>query len=486
MKKKFIIIALLALVALTGLAQTKTATIKGYSPALKDGTLVLAGTGTIGNVVDTVHAGRFNFTLPVEDLTEGFFSLMGEGCPNFSLTIFLKPGVTVKLSGTDCLYPLWKVESPLPEQQTQDRLAEHCHDVITELMQMDLAHKPWAEREVVEMKWMKQQMDILPSLPVDAATIRALWVISMTAKNTPNFPYMDLLKNLEKTIAAQTPKGFEEKLAEIHNYVYPSRVLQLGEEAVDAELVDMQGQKHHLFEAFADGKYVLLDFWAIGCGPCMMSEPEMREAYERMKEKLEIVAINQNKLSEWQKHEFSKRIVGKNWNNAMKDISIKYCDMGAIPYYVLISPDKRIVWKAMGYNPGWFIGIADIVNELGIKQDNSANYQFSVRQINATANGTTISFRYYGHKDYWFRIVKDSYLEANGKKYKLTAADGIKLGENNYPTVKATTATEDFLSGLCYSDFTLTFEPFESVPETFDFKEGDGEGAFIIRNVSVK
>ena len=103
MKKKFIIIALLALVALTGLAQTKTATIKGYSPALKDGTLVLAGTGTIGNVVDTVHAGRFNFTLPVEDLTEGFFSLMGEGCPNFSLTIFLKPGVTVKLSGTDCL-----------------------------------------------------------------------------------------------------------------------------------------------------------------------------------------------------------------------------------------------------------------------------------------------------------------------------------------------------------------------------------------------
>ena len=106
--------------------------------------------------------------------------------------------------------------------------------------------------------------------------------------------------------------------------------------------------------------------------------------------------------------------------------------------------------------------------------------------MNADVSGTTISFRYYGQEGNWFRIAKDSYLEANGKKYKLTAADGIKLGENNYPTVKATTATEDFLSRLCYSDFTLTFEPFESVPETFDFKEGDGEGAFIIRNVSVK
>ena len=54
MNKKTIITALLVLVAMTGLAQTKTATVTGYSPVLKDGTLVLAGTGTIVNVVDTV------------------------------------------------------------------------------------------------------------------------------------------------------------------------------------------------------------------------------------------------------------------------------------------------------------------------------------------------------------------------------------------------------------------------------------------------
>ena len=147
MKKKSIITMMLALVAMTGLAQTKTATVTGYSPALKDGTLVLAGTGTIGNVVDTVQAGRFAFTLPVEELTEGFLGLIGDGCPNFNLTLFLRPGVTVKLTGTDCFYPLWKIESPLPEQQTQSRITEHCRDVVTELMQMDLAHAPWADRE---------------------------------------------------------------------------------------------------------------------------------------------------------------------------------------------------------------------------------------------------------------------------------------------------------------------------------------------------
>ena len=463
MNKKTFITMMLALVTMTGLAQTKTATVTGYSPALKDGTLVLAGTGTIGNVVDTVQAGRFDFTLPVEELTNCFFGLMGEGCPNFNLTIFLRPGVTVKLSGTDCFYPLWKVESTLPEQQTESRITEHCRDVITELMQMDLAQKPWAEREVVEMKWMKQQMDILPSLPVDAATIRALWITAMTAKNTPNFPHMEQLKELEKTIA---------------------RLLQVGEKAVDAELLDMQGKKHHLFEAFADGKYVLLDFWGIGCGPCMMSEPEMKEFYEKMKDKIEIIGINQNKLAEWQKHEFSKRIVWKNWNNASKDISSRYCDIGAIPYYVMISPDKRILWKSMGYGPGWFMGMADAFN--GLKQDNSANLSLVIQKVDANASNTTVSFRSYSHKDYWFRIAKDSYLEANGKKYKLTAADGIKLDEDNYTQVKASESTDEFLGNICYTDFTLTFEPFDTTPATFDFIEGDVQGAFVIRNVSLK
>ena len=150
----------------------------------------------------------------------------------------------------------------------------------------------------------------------------------------------------------------------------------------------------------------------------------------------------------------------------------------------MISPDKRIVTKAVGYYPGMFLGLADAVN--GLKQDNSANLSFVVRKVEVNDNGTTVGFRYYSHKEYGFRIVKDSYLEANGKKYKVTAADGIKLDENNFTTMKATDATEDFVSNLSYSDFTLTFEPFDTIPDTFDFKEGDGKGAFVIRNVALK
>ena len=86
----------------------------------------------------------------------------------------------------------------------------------------------------------------------------------------------------------------------------------------------------------------------------------------------------------------------------------------------------------------------------------------AVRHIDVNSDGTTVSFRYYGKKGYWFRVVSDSYLTANGKKYKVTTADGIKLEENNYPQVKASSATEGIMEDMYYSNFTLTFEPFDT------------------------
>lgn len=264
-------------------------------------------------------------------------------------------------------------------------------------------------------------------------------------------------------------------------------ILEVGEKAVDAELFDMQGNKHRLYEAFTDGRYVLLDFWNLGCGACRQSESELLEVYDRMKGKLEIVGINLDSISRWQNHEWSKKIVWKNWNDGKGykgGIKSRYYDWNAAPFYVLLSPDGRILWEMAGYGAGCFLGIAEALN--GPRQDNYSSPQLAVRRIHANANGTKVCFRIYTRKDLWFSIAKDSYLEANGKKYKLTAADGIKLDENNTPQDKAYSVRVKYGLDINYSDFTLTFEPFDTVPESFDFKAGDGEDAFIIRNISLK
>ena len=488
MNKKLFITALLALVALAGQAQTaKTATIKGYSTALKDSTVAECIIENVRVASDTVIGGRFTLTVPVEKLTQSYFFLRGEGCPNYLMTLYLTPDATTTLTGADCLYPLWKVESPVKEQQTQNRIVAHTSETIKEYLQLDMAHASWNKLETVYTEMTKQTMDILPSLPVDAASLSNLESVARQAKNTKDFPYMQQLRDLEAATAARAPKGFEQELAMIHAYVYPAHVQQVGEEAVDAELFDMQGNTHRLLEALAGGRYVLLDFWSLGCGPCRMAEPEMREVYEQTKDKLEIVGINQDKPSAWQASDWSKKIVWKNWNDGKMGkggIKSRYCDQDAIPYYVLLSPEGRILWKSAGYGIGYFLGMAAAIN--GPRQGNSANLSLAVRHVDVKADGTTVSFRYYSKKGYWFRIAKDAYLTANGNKYRVTAADDITLGENNYPQMKASTATEGTMGDMYYSDFTLTFEPFKAVPESFDFKEGDGKGAFVIRNISLK
>ena len=370
MSKNSVIIALLALVALTGWAQsTKTATVTGYSPALKDGTLVFASTGPCASVVDTVQAGHFAYTLPVEGFTESSLSFYGEGCPRMYLNIFLKPDVTVKVTGTDLFVPLWKVESPLSEQQTQSLITEHCRDIIAEKPKMDLTNAPREKQDSVSMIWMKRQMDILPSLPVDAATIRTLSGISETAMIKKDFPHMEQLKEVEKTIAARAPKGFEDQLAEIHTYVYAKDEQQIAKELVGNENVFFKKYDdvapENILQTILDkykGKAVLIDIWATWCGPCRAGHKAMAPMKEQMKGKnVQFVYITppSSPPTTWQ--EMIKDIDGDHYYLTEEQyhyILDKY-EAPGIPTYAIYDTKGEQTYKSIG-----FPGLDTIKNEI--------------------------------------------------------------------------------------------------------------------------
>ena len=361
MIKKAIITILLALAAMAGLAQTKTATVIGYSPALKDGTLVFAGTGSKSTVVDTVQAGRFAYTLPVEEFTESSLSFFGEGCPRSYTLIFLRPDVTVKVTGNDCLNPLWKVESPIPEQQTQNRLTEYCRDVRTEALQMDLANAPREKRDSVTLIWMKQQMDILPSLPVDAATIRALLGISETAMIRKDFPYMEQLKEVEKTFAARAPKGFENQLAEIHSYVYAKNEQQIAEELAGNESVFFKKYDdvapENILQTILDnykGKAVLIDMWATWCGPCRAGHKAMAPLKEELKGRnIKFIYITPPSSPPTTWLEMIKDIDGDHYylTEEQNHYILQHFESSGIPTYAIYDTKGHQTHKSIGF-PG--------------------------------------------------------------------------------------------------------------------------------------
>ena len=359
--KQTITTALLALVCMIGQAQKKTATVTGYSPALKDGTLVLAGVGGSGTVVDTVQAGRFAYTLPVEEFTESTLSFLGDGCPNSYTLIFLCPDVTVKVTGNDCLNPLWKVESPIPEQQTQNRLTDYCRDVRTEGMLMDLTNAPREKRDSITIEWMRQQMDILPSLPVDAATIRALLGISETAMIRKDFPYMEQLKEVEKTFAARAPKGFENQLAEIHSYVYAKNEQQIAEELAGNESVffkkyDDVAPENILQTILGNykGKAVLIDMWETWCGPCRAGHKTMAPMKEQMKGQnvqFVYIASPSSPPTTWQK--MIKDIDGDHYylTEEQNYYILSHYESSGIPTYAIYDTKGHQTYKSIGF-PG--------------------------------------------------------------------------------------------------------------------------------------
>ena len=253
------------------------------------------------------------------------------------------------------------MESPIPEQQTQNRLTEYCHDVLKERMQMALAKESREKDDSIVMILMKQQMDILPSLPVDAATISTLYGISRWTTNRKDFPHMEQLKEVEKNITARAPKGFEDQLAEIHNYVCPKDEQQIAKELSGNESVFFKKYDdvapENILQTILDnykGKAVLIDLWATWCGPCRAGHKAMAPLKEQMKgQNIQFVYITSpsSPPTTWQK--MIKDIDGDHYylTEEQNDYILSHYESSGIPTYAIYDTKGHQTYKSIGF-PG--------------------------------------------------------------------------------------------------------------------------------------
>ena len=139
-------------------------------------------------------------------------------------------------------------------------------------------------------------------------------------------------------------------------------VLKEGDMMADFELYDYDDKPHHLNEFLGKGKYTILVFSDLHCGWCQKSKPYLEKLYKQNKDKIEMITVSDDKLSEW-KEKPNGEVSWHEWNdhNLAREIRKKYDVLGN-PTFFVINSEGKIVKKYVGFAEQVFDEMKDIVS----------------------------------------------------------------------------------------------------------------------------
>ena len=176
--------------------------------------------------------------------------------------------------------------------------------------------------------------------------------------DSPLMPLMmerEIYYMLDKAYAQQmleaiSPKLFNHPYYRSFSNAVRALDLRVGAEVPDITIPLVDGKITHLSDY--RGKYVLLDFWASWCGPCMKELPFLKQVYEETKDKRErfvVVSFSiDTKEKAWKDAIQNKEIGLPEWVHGSdlfgwKSPAARMLGVTAVPKMILLDPDGKAI-----------------------------------------------------------------------------------------------------------------------------------------------
>ena len=387
MKKLILVSTIVLLASCAEKAPQNGALIFGQASGLDSDDIITAvlyqevsGIGK-GIQTDTLKNGRFVFRL--DSLAEADYYLISLLRPressddviNYGPEIYLEPGAVVRIKGEGKHFRTARIDSPVKDQRLRQRfldkmsqedwdalddikahrqhvnnelyygdgLSQEQKDSLRKVAQQDLE----ISREISD-RLSRQELKLLETEEIGAFALRRINGLGYKV-SLGNNEYREAVLRLYDRLT-DDQKASRDGM-EVLNFLEPVKTLNKGSYVPSYDYMDGNGKTVRISD-FA-GKWVLMDFWSIGCGPCVKSIPELSVISKEFPDALAVVSISLDKESLWREASKEHGIFWNDWNDP-KGTSGSVRSYGAkgTPTFVLVSPEGIVSDIIVGYSNG--------------------------------------------------------------------------------------------------------------------------------------